>query len=139
MASASYTARRGLVSGHVAESTYSIDMDLESVSRPSGDDIKVRSESMSGAVETLFFGERRVWTLVVAPVSASSDQALLLLEFLRSTADGQEFFLDPYGTEAEPGLVLSVIREDDGYTEDVFVALDGVGSFVRFTFRVREV
>lgn len=115
------------------------DFETQSISRPNGDDLKVRTESISGSVETLFFGERRIWTVNTIPVSASSDVALELYEFLRSTADGQNFDFDPYGTEDVPSLLMTVVREDDGYTESLFMAVDGTGDYVSFSFQVREV
>jgi hypothetical protein len=139
VANATYVARRGLITGHTADTEYMFDFETQSINRPNGDDLKVRSESMNGTVETLFFGERRIWTVRTIPVSASSDTALELYEFLRSTADGQNFVLDVYGTEADPVNPITVVREDDGYTEEMFMAVDGTGDYVSFTFQVREV
>lgn len=139
MASVAYEARRGIIAGHTFGADYTLDLDLESVARPSGDDIKKRTESLSGTVETLFFGERRVWQMTIAPFAINSDIAGQIFEFVRSTADGQQFSIDPYGTTDDPVLPLDVIREDDGYTEEPFMSVDGVGDYVKVTFQVREV
>lgn len=135
MASATYLARRGLVSYHMSGGSYSIDFGTTAIARPNGSDLKHKTESLSGAVETLFFGERRIWAITTVPMQISSAQAQLMYEFLRSTADGQEFVFDPYGN----GGLLTVIREDDGYTESPFSEIDGVNDYVRFGFQVREV
>lgn len=139
MASATYIARRGLIAGHTAGIQYTFDFETQRITRPNGDDLKVRSESLSGAVETLYFGERRIWSVQTTPVAASAAESLELQEFLRSTADGQSFDLDPYGTEASPVASMTVLREDDGYTEELFMAVDGTGDYVSFSFQVREV
>lgn len=139
MASVSYEARRGLVAGHSFGADYSFDLDLESIGRPNGDDLKTRSKSLSGTVETLFFGEQRVWRITIAPFAINSDIAGHIFEFVRSTADGHQFSIDPYGTTDDPVLPINVIREDDGYTEESFMAVDGVGDYVRVIFQVREV
>jgi hypothetical protein len=139
MASVAYEARRGIISGHTFGADYTLDIDLEAIARPSGDDLKNRSESLSGTVETLFFGERRIWQLTIAPFAINSAMAGQIFEFVRSTADGQQFSIDPYGTADTPVQPLNVIREDDGYTEEPFMAVDGVGDYVKVTFQVREV
>jgi hypothetical protein len=139
MASVAYEARRGIVAGHTLGEDYPLDFDLETISRPSGNDLKERSESLSGTVETLFFGERRIWQFTIAPFAINSDLAGLIFEFIRSTADGQHFSIDPYGTIDVPVAPMTVTREDDGYTEETFMAVDGVGDFVRVSFQVREV
>jgi hypothetical protein len=139
MASVAYEARRGIISGHTFGADYTLDLDFEAIARPNGDDLKNGSESLSGTVETLFFGERRVWQFTIAPFAVNAGIAGQIFEFVRSTADGQQFSIDPYGTVDTPVQPLNVIREDDGYTEEPFVAVDGVGDYVKVTFQVREV
>lgn len=135
MATVTYEARRNLVSYHVSGSDYSLDLDTSALAPPSGSDIKTRTESLNGSVETLYFGRKRIWSATTIPVQASSGLCALIYEFLGSTADGQEFAFDPYGT----GELLTVIREDDGYTSSIFSQINGVDDYLQFTFQVREV
>lgn len=139
MASVTYEARRGLVTYHASGSNYTLDFDITSLKRPNGSDLKVKTKSISGNVETLFFGEQRIWQATIAPVQANSAVAGLLYEFLRSTADGQQFTFDPYGRADNAVQSMAVIREDDGYTEETFQEIDGVGDYVKLTFSVREI
>lgn len=139
MASADYVAEFGLISGHTAGTPYTIDFDTSDVRAPNGDDLKIKQESISGVVETNYYGERLIWTLVTIPMSRSSDEGLQMREFLRSTADGQEFTLDPYGVEAVPYAPMTVTREDTGFTEEKFLEKDGPTDYVSYTFTVREV
>lgn len=138
MTSATYIARRELVSYHVAESEYTLDFEVSTLGRPSGGDLKTKTESLDGTVETLYFGRRRIWSLTTAPVQLSSALYALLVEFLESTADGQEFELDPHGASGNPAQPMTVIREDDGFSEAAFSPIDGVNDYVQLSFSVRQ-
>jgi hypothetical protein len=138
MAFAIYTAKRGLVSYHTIDTDYTISFDLSVAQRPSGGDLKQVQRSLSGVQITNFFGEDRVWSVQTAPVQIGTPAEQLLVEFLRSTADGQSFTFSPYGdVGADPGFPVE--RSDDGYTEEVFQVVDGVLDYVRFGFRLKEV
>lgn len=139
LAYAIYTAQFGLIGGHTAGQNYSFDFETSDIRTPSGDVLKTTQESISGVVETNYYGERLIWTVVTIPLSRSSSEALLMREFLRSTSDGQEFALDPYGIEADPVAAMTVIREDSGFTEEKFIETDGPADYVLYTFSVREV
>ena len=138
MAYASYTAKRGLVSYHTADASYVLDFDTLPGVRPSGNDLKTVQTSLNGTQETQFYGEQRIWTINTAPVLIGSAEEQLLLEFLRSTADGQTFTFDPYGRSDNDVLPLTVQRVDGGYSEDVFQEIDGVSDYVKFSFKVLE-
>jgi hypothetical protein len=134
-----YTARRGLAVGHVVDTSYTWDISISDLQRPSGRDLKETQESISGAVETLFFGEVRIWSVTLAPIRIRD--AGIHYEFLRSTADGQVFNFDPYGSAGHPVQSLNVVRADSGYTESVFIR-EGAGGLtdrVTLGFQVREV
>lgn len=128
-------AKRRLASGHSANSTYTLTVELETLEPPSADDLKEVAESMAGNVETIYFGTRRIWNATIAPVALSSDSFSLIDEFLSSTADGQEFSFDPY----ETGTPLTVVRNDKGHQLSKFVSIDGPNDYVRIAFQVREV
>jgi hypothetical protein len=134
-----YEASDGLVSYHVDGADYSLDFEISDLRPPNGDVLRTKQESLSGKVETNKFGRRRIWSLTTIPYQRASEQAKLLREFLNSTDDGQAFTLDPYGVVDGDVQPLSVIREDDGYTEDKFQEIDGVNDYVRYSFQVREV
>ena len=134
-----YEARRGLVPYHTLGVSYSVDFDTTDVVPPNGDDLKTQQESISGKIETCYYGERRVWSLTTIPLQQRSAAALILLEFLRSTADGQGFILDPYGYVDRSVSPLTVIRADNGYKCAKFQDIDGVNDYFKYSFQVREI
>lgn len=137
MSFVTYTARRSLVSGHVAETDYNLELELTDRLVPSVEDLKKKQESLSGKVETQFYGQVKTREVELAPVSL--ENTAQIIEFLDSTADGQEFIFDPYGTEAEPSdYATAVIREDTGYSERRFMTRSGLNDAVQYTFTVRE-
>lgn len=138
MAYVIYEAARGLVTGHFAGTNYGIDFEISVLVPPAGNVLRTRQESISGVVETNYYGERLIWEVTTAPLQRTSEQAALLREFLRSTDDGQAFEFDPYGIEAAAVEPMNVIREDEGHQEERFLEIDGVNDYVRYLFRVRE-
>lgn len=139
MACAIYSATRGLVSYHTEGESYGFDFDTTHGARPSARDLKEVQTSLSGVQETQFYGEQRIWEIATTPVLIGSAEEQLLLEFLRSTADGQTFELDPYGRVGAEVNPLSVERSDSGYSESPFQMVDGRSDYVQFSFRVLEV
>jgi hypothetical protein len=139
MASVTYEARRALAPSHAAGSDYTIALKIAELQRPQSEDLKVLTQSLSGYVETLFFGEMRKWGVTLAPVQIRD--AAIYYEFLRSTADGQIFTFDPYGSEGSGVLPLQVVRADPGYTESTFQreGLGGLTDWVSLGFQVSEV
>lgn len=138
MAEVTYIARRRLAPNHFAGTSYELPLSISDLRRPSEGDLKRVIKSLSGAVETLYFGRERIWQVTLAPTPIN--EAALLYEFLESTADGQVFAFDPYGARESPSQPLNVVREDMGYTEEV-VTRQGLGGFtdyVRLSFSVRE-
>jgi hypothetical protein len=138
MACVTYIAKRALAPGHTLSSAYDLPLKVTDLIRPSGSALREIQESISGKVETQYYGECRRWSVTLAPVRVS--EAAILYEFLRSTEDGQQFTFDPYGTDGSPVLSLAVVRDDDGYTDDSFQreGRGGYTDWVRLGFRVRE-
>lgn len=99
-----------------------------------GGDLKKSQESLSGNLETQFYGQKRVYRVVLEPVLDSESEALR--EFIDSTADGQLFTLDPYGFPDQPVRPLTVVREDQGASENIRLR-DGGDAWVQFEFEVR--
>lgn len=139
MALVTYIARRSLVSGHVLDENYSLRLSMTPASERSVQDLKNPQRSLAGNTETQFFGQVQNWSVQLAPCGLQD--ADLIREFLDSTADGQSFLFDPYGTEARATRwVLSVVRDDEGYSETrvVTVGRGGEDDFIQFTFRLRS-
>ncbi len=134
-----YEATLDLVSYHLEGVSYTLDFEISDLRPPNGDVMRARQESISGKVETNWFGDRRIWQVTTIPYKRGSAQALVLREFLRSTSDGQDFTFDPYGFADNPVETLTVSREDDGFTEEKFQEIDGPNDYVRYGFSVREV
>lgn len=138
MAYVIYEATRALAPGHVAGQTYELMLKVSDVQRPSGSDLKTVAESLSGNTETLYFGEVRKWGVTLAPVQIKN--AAIYYEFLRSTADGQVFTFDAYGSPDFNVETLQVVRDDEGYTESSFQreGRGGLTDWITLGFRVRE-
>lgn len=139
MAYVIYQASRALAPAHVLGTEYELSLQIVDLARPTGGDLKATPQSISGNIETLYFGEVRVWGLTLAPVRVSD--AAIYYEFLRSTADGQEFTFDPYGSVGSNVLTMQVVRGDSGYTDTLFQkeGRGGHSDWVTLGFQVREV
>lgn len=138
MGFASYTARRELAPGHVAETDYVLPLNLTQDGFESiGKDLKETQKSLSGVIETLYYGSEKMWTVTLEPVN--DEESLLIREFIESTADGQTFVFDPYGSEDAPRKSLTVKRNDDGAKETVFLRTGDPGGAdaVQFSFEIR--
>jgi hypothetical protein len=135
MAYAIYTAKRSLAPNHAPSLTYTLQLVLSRADRRTTPSIR-RQESLSGRIETRYYGSPVTWDVEVAPFPAS--HLPLYREFLDSTADGQQFTMN-FLSELQADERL-VIRDDDGYVDERFVQ-SGNGhrnDFFRVQFRVRE-
>lgn len=135
---ASYTARRELAPQHIAEVVYEIPLVLtqdgfESISK----DLREMQKSISGKVETLYYGSEKIWSVTLEPIN--DEESLLIREFIESTADGQEFQFDPYGSVDAPRKMMVVKRNDDGAKETIFLRAGDPGGAdaVQFSFEIR--
>lgn len=140
MGFATYTAKRELAPGHVENTSYTIPLSLtQDGFESSSKDLKETQKSLSGAIETLYFGSEKIWAVTLEPVS--DEESLLIREFIESTADGQSFTFDPYGSEdRESSRLMTVKRNDDGAKESVFLRTGDPGGAdsIQFSFEVRE-
>lgn len=109
-----YVATESIMVGHVASVTYGMACQLTKADRRV-ETLKSSQRSLSGRRETLYFGKIATWDITFFPVP--NEEADWIREFLDSTADGQVFTLDPYGTRDSPVMAMAVTREDAGYTE----------------------
>lgn len=136
---ASYVATREFAPGHTDGQSYIIPLSItQDGFEAIGKDLKETQKSLSGAAEVCYYGRERIWSVTLEPVS--DEESLLLREFIESTADGQAFEFDPYGSEAAPRRQLTVKRNDDGAKEAVFLRTGDPGGAdaVQFSFEIRE-
>jgi len=138
MAFVTYIAKRSLATNHSADQPFTLPLSIADLKRPTGSALRATQESISGLVETQYYGEAREWSVTLAPVRIS--EASILYEFLRSTEDGQTFTFDPYGSSGSPVSEMDVVRMDNGYSEDTFQreGRNGSTDWVSLGFRVRE-
>lgn len=114
MAFVSYTARRGLAPGHSAGTVYVYLLPSIEVLDHSREVRIERQQSLSGAQEARYYHGKDRWFVQFEPIYG--DEAALMLEFLKSTEDGQAFTFDPVGLPGTPSdYQRSVVRVDSGH------------------------
>lgn len=110
---ANYVASESIIPIHAAGTQYTLQFQLQIADQ--GNKIeKAEPRALAGNKETLYFGRTRTWmiTLDRTPVL----EMPLIEEFLYSTADGQVFTFDPYGSPLNPVRPMVVDRQDMGHT-----------------------
>jgi hypothetical protein len=139
MGFAVYTARRQLAPGHIVGVSYELPLRLTAANRSS--EIKRQvAESLSGATEYLYFGEVYFWDITFA--SERGHAQAILREFLASTASGESFQFDPYGTPDAISVNFATVRRaDSGISPQRVLSStrDGANDWFQYTMRVREV
>ena len=139
MAFVEYVARRTLAPFHVVDTPYPLALPSLVRCDITRDRKTSRRTSMSGAVETLFYYSKRIYSVQTEPVPF--DEARAIIEFLESIDDGQSFTFDPYGTPSLRSVAAAVVVSDDqGYTQDRVVkrGQGGADDYFQFSFGVRE-
>jgi len=132
-----YIARVDLAPSHVAETTYEIPLVITGDGfQFIGKDLKTKQKSISGVVETNYFGRERIWRITLEPIQ--EQEAAVLREFLASTADGQPFTFDARGTPDMPLAEMTVVRDDEGASEELFIKGLYGERMIQFGFDVRE-
>lgn len=114
MAYVEYVATESVMTGHASSVTYGFEFSTQRADR-TVEVLKEAPRSLSGVVEVLHFGRVVRWDVLMFPIPTI--EADLYREFLDSTADGQTFVFDPYGSRDAPQLSMSVYRMDGGYSE----------------------
>ena len=139
MTAVTYTAKRSLISGHSAGSTYSLNLSVL-VSSPgfSRDVNNVTNESINGSQETLRFFATKTYQVNLAPLKGGSPLNAVL-EFLDSVEGLETFTWDFYGTVAVPNAAVTAQLEKGGYQLARYNPLGAGGATDDFTlsFRVR--
>ena len=112
MTAVTYTAKRSLIPGHSANSSYSINLPV--VSLPTTRQVSnERQQSLDGTRETIRFYACEIWNVSLAVLYGTA--AAHLKEFLDSVEDGETFTFDPYGTANTPNNPMTAEIESVGY------------------------
>lgn len=113
MTAVTYTARRSLIPGHAANTSYSINLPV--VGLPTSRQVmNERQESLDGTRETIRLYSCEIWDVTLAVLYGTP--AAQVKEFLDSVEDGQSFTFDPYGTANTPNNPMSAEIESKGYS-----------------------
>lgn len=135
MTAVTYTAKRSLIPGHSANTSYS--MDLLVVALPTSRQVSnERQEAIDGTRETIRLYVCEIWDITLA--IAYGTRAAQIKEFLDSVEDGEVFTFDPYGTANTPNNPLSAEIESKGYNRGREPrGQGGATDGFRFSFQVR--
>ena len=139
MATVNYKAKRSLISGHVLDVNYDLDLRLRDMDRQR-QPVKTESRSQGGASETVYDRADVVWAITSA---IYVDGAALenLREFLDSAEAGEQFQWSKYGSAGDsPDLSIPARLASTGYTE-TRVQKKGAGGQVdgyRLSFQIIE-
>jgi hypothetical protein len=129
MPSVTYTAKRGLISGHTVDASYSLDLSL-ALNAEEYNPVTHHNVSIGGSRQVWFEREEVNFNCRTIPLSGADRDAFL--EFIRSVGDGQTFTYDPYGTIASPDNPQSA--KLIGKPKPQLV--DGSGPFFSYTFKI---
>lgn len=134
-----YVARRGLAPNHSETTTYTVALPALERLDPRREIRVERQRSLSGAQESRYYHGKTAWSVQLEPMYA--EDAAVLLEFLKSTEDGQIFTFDPVGLPDTPSpQMVSVVRIDDGHTEQRLIqrGRGGADDVFSYSFEIRE-
>lgn len=132
MSAFSYTAKRDLVSGHTAGSTYSFDLACSAYNRTFNAE-RSQSRSLSGISETLLARIDTGYKITSTLLVENSAAHLQLREFLSSVLGGESFMFDRYGSVATPVSATQCEIVSDSLSE----ARHGTTDYLAITFEVR--
>lgn len=113
-----YTARRSLITGHSAESIYTINLYLRRKDREAEAKRNV-SASLLGRTVTTFQSVSVFWFCETRPLTLA--EAKQFREFLDSAMDGQYMTFDPengIGSSSSPSTERAVMLHNGKYRED---------------------
>jgi hypothetical protein len=115
-----YTAQRSLIAGHVADNDYALVIGTTAIPRSRVAN-RVQQKTLSGKIETLYFGADNNWRVNFEPVRGNTLAALR--EMLDSTESGELFRMTLLGDALDP---VYVKRTDSGYELSDFLPVGGV-------------
>lgn len=139
MTSVVYFAKRSLISGHVINTEYSLDLavDANGMTERVKAIRKVVSPIIEKNAETIRFGNIRSFDVQLAPLAGAP--LLAVREFLDSCEEAT-FTFDPYGSIAVPVAPFSARLASDGYTLSRWMSLGqgGASDYFTVSFQVTE-
>ena len=103
-----YTAKRRIISGHTAETTYQMDFSSTTLNQ-SLNIAGSRSVALDGTTEGVLDYVADVWGVTTAVVEAADLPQWY--EFLASVAAAESFTFDAYGTSGSPDNAQTVILD----------------------------
>lgn len=132
-----YTARRSLITGHSAGSTYYLDLYLRRKDRQRGVN-RDQQTSIGGSVYTTYHNGWNVHRCQTRPLTLTEAKAMR--EFLDSAEDGQVFQFDTtWWSGHSPQAYVNVVLQNNGYSESrVDRGGDQTGDRFTFSFELRE-
>lgn len=135
MTAVTYTAKRSLIPGHSANTSYSIDLPV--VTMPVSRQVdRERQQSISGNRETIRFYACELWDVTLAVQYGTA--AAQVKEFLDSVEAGEPFTFDPYGSANTPHNPMTGEIESSGYNSGREPrGQGGANDGVRRSFQVR--
>jgi hypothetical protein len=138
MTSITYTATRGLISGHSVGTPYSFDLGCQQID-PSGAVTKESQTSLSGRRESLRFYRESLYDVTSRPLAGNA--LLQLREFLKSCEADEPFTWDAYGTIGTPDDPVTATIEGGQFSEQRFQprGQGGGNDYFVINFRVRVV
>lgn len=113
-----YIARASIISGHVAETAYTINLPLRDKDREVEAKGPPPAESLSGRVVTTIYSRATLWHCATRPLTLAETQQFR--EFLDSAMDGQYMTFDPengIGGASVPTTERAVVLRDRKYQE----------------------
>lgn len=110
MAAVNYTAKRSIITGHVLDTAYDLDLILEQADR-SVRTKKNQIRSLGGNTETILQSMDVSWSLTIGSLTGATLNGVR--EFLDSVQGGEIFTLDVMGSVGAPDNPLSVIADGD--------------------------
>jgi hypothetical protein len=131
MTTVNYAAKRSILSGHVLDTDYDLDMMCGKNNRNPKTKKKVH-EAVSGRMEVMRYRQTIEFDLTTIRIQEADLPTWY--EFLDSTDGGETFTFDRYGTVAVPVDPVSVKRVGD-YKE----RRHGTTTTFRISFRVRVI
>jgi hypothetical protein len=139
MTTATYVAKRSIISGHLLGESYTIALKLLSTSPGFEREVNAtENESLSGHVETLRFHAAKTIQVDLAPLKGGTELDAVL-EFLDSVEGGESFTFDHYGSIAVPHDPVSARRQKGSYSlaRHTPIGAGGATDYFSISFRVR--
>lgn len=117
MPTINYVAKRDLITGHVASTSYDIETEATQIDQGHVRDATIKT-SLGGKTTTVLRKQDKKWSMTIGPFARTGGEGTLeqVIEFLSSVAGGEAFTLDPYGTLASPDNAVAVVLDSKGYS-----------------------